>query len=221
VIGLSAAVSSVPRMDDEAVQRERKRTATRAALSEAAMRLALRQGVQYVTADAIAVAAGIAPGTFRNYFASKEEAIVAPLLAQGRYFADLVRARPAGEPVWDSLRHAGMTMLSAPAEQMKALHDRLHLIRSHAALFAQHLTVFDESERLLAEAIADRVGLDAAADAYPRLQAGAAVLAMRIALDLWATGKSTGSLPDLTAGALDDVRAGLLQPGRPALAATS
>ncbi len=51
--------------------RERKKLATRAALREAALRLALRDGVDRVTVDQIAAEADIAVRTFFNYFSSR------------------------------------------------------------------------------------------------------------------------------------------------------
>jgi AcrR family transcriptional regulator len=75
-------------MSGQTGMRERKKAATRAALSAAAMRLALERGMENVTAEAIAEAADVAPRTFHNYFSSKEEAIVAELLERGKGFAD-------------------------------------------------------------------------------------------------------------------------------------
>ena len=62
-------------------RRERKKAATRSALCRAAMRLALERGVENVTLEAIAAEADVAPRTFHNYFASKEDAIVAEFKA--------------------------------------------------------------------------------------------------------------------------------------------
>jgi AcrR family transcriptional regulator len=58
-------------------RRERKEPATRAAVREAALRLALRNGVENVTVEQITDEADIAVRTFSNYFSSKEEAVVA------------------------------------------------------------------------------------------------------------------------------------------------
>ncbi|MFC7642252.1 TetR/AcrR family transcriptional regulator [Streptosporangium lutulentum] len=62
-------------------RRERKKLATRAAVREAALRLALRDGVENVTVEQIASEADIAVRTFFNYFSSKEEAVVAAAAA--------------------------------------------------------------------------------------------------------------------------------------------
>ncbi|MFD6364649.1 TetR/AcrR family transcriptional regulator, partial [Streptomyces roseolus] len=56
--------------------RERKKRATRAALVEAAVRLAVERGVENVTVDAISAAAGVSTRTFFNYFDSRDEVFV-------------------------------------------------------------------------------------------------------------------------------------------------
>ena len=56
--------------------RERKRAQTRRRLEEAAIGLALRDGMDKVTVDAISERADVSPRTFFNYFDSKEDAIL-------------------------------------------------------------------------------------------------------------------------------------------------
>ena len=56
--------------------RERKKQATREALSWAALRLAVDRGLENVRVEDIAAEAGVSPRTFNNYFSSKYEAIL-------------------------------------------------------------------------------------------------------------------------------------------------
>src|SRR6476661_4598044 len=56
--------------------RERKRAQTRHRLEEAAVGLALRDGLDKVTVDAISERADVSPRTFFNYFDSKGDAIL-------------------------------------------------------------------------------------------------------------------------------------------------
>lgn len=58
-------------------RRERRHHATRQAIFQAAMRMFSERGFDAPTIDEIAVAADIGKGTFYNYFASKEEILVA------------------------------------------------------------------------------------------------------------------------------------------------
>ena len=56
--------------------RERKKAATRQALHEAAVRLAIAHGPDRITVEAVADEAGVSRRTFSNYFANKEEALL-------------------------------------------------------------------------------------------------------------------------------------------------
>jgi len=56
--------------------RERKRVETRAHLEKAAVEIALRDGIEHATIDAISAAANVSPRTFFNYFENKEDAIL-------------------------------------------------------------------------------------------------------------------------------------------------
>src|SRR3712207_4018890 len=80
--------------------RERKKIATREALSAAALRLALVQGAENVRVDDIAEAAGVSPRTYNNYFSSREQAIVAAVAAERALrVGAALRARPEDEPL--------------------------------------------------------------------------------------------------------------------------
>src|SRR3954468_1297252 len=75
--------------------RERKKAATRHALHEAAVRLAIAHGPARVTVEAIADEAGVSRRTFSNYFANKEEALLYGDHQRIRAMVEMVRARPA------------------------------------------------------------------------------------------------------------------------------
>jgi AcrR family transcriptional regulator len=193
-------------------RRERKKAQTRAALSRAAMRLALEHGVENVTPEAIAAAADVAPRTFHNHFASKEEAIVGELVDQVTWFGEAMRARPACEPVWDAVQHSIIAVLSTWPQGPDQVA-RMRLLGSTRSQLAQSLTVHERFARVLAAAIAERTGTDATRDVYPRLLASVASIAVKTASELWFDNGGTGSLTDVVTDVFGRLRAGLPEPG--------
>ncbi|MWA02570.1 TetR family transcriptional regulator [Actinomadura sp. LD22] len=191
--------------------RERKKVATRQALSRAAALLAVERGVEGVTIEAIADAAGVSPRTFHNYFPGKEEAIVAPLTDGARAVIDALRARPAGEPIWDALREVVRESL-LPTDTRDETIALLRVVKRNPALVGKQLCGIGEMQRQIAEVIAARTGTHAGRDLYPHLLAGAAGVAMRTAVDLWVDGRSGADLPELIDSAFAQLRAGLPGP---------
>src|SRR6476469_8830073 len=97
--------------------RERKKAETRAALSQAVLRLALERGLDEVTADDIAAAANVSVRTFHNYFGSKEEALAAAWRSEFQVHVDALRDRPADEPILVSLEHVFSGIAAALLDQ--------------------------------------------------------------------------------------------------------
>src|SRR4249919_1635786 len=92
-------------MNEPTGLRERKKAETRTAIGQAALRLALKRGLEAVTADDIAAAANVSVRTFHNYFGTKEDALVAAWRSEFQVHVDALRDRPAGEPILASLEH--------------------------------------------------------------------------------------------------------------------
>jgi AcrR family transcriptional regulator len=199
-------------MNIEPGLRERKKAATRVALSRAAMRLATERGLENVTADEIAAAVDVSPRTFHNYFSSKEEAVVASLLDRARAFAEVLRARPADEPIWDSLQYVVVAMFTESTQDSRELIAFMREIKRNHALLAQHLTVFEEMGRTMTAIIADRTGTDPQTDLYPHLLAAIAPIAVKATMLLWAEGKTEASQAELIVQAFTKLRAGLPVP---------
>ncbi|MBW8487667.1 acyl-CoA-like ligand-binding transcription factor [Actinomadura parmotrematis] len=191
--------------------RERKKAATRRALSLAALRLACRRGIDGVTVEDVAAEAGVSPRTFHNYFADKEEAIVAPLTDGAREVVGALRARPAGEPVWESLRRVVHAVL-LPADTRAETLALLRLVKADPQLVARQLCGLGEMQRQITAEVAARTGTDPHRDLYPHLLAGAAGLAIRSTVDLWLDRGSGDDLPDLIDEAFARLRAGLPGP---------
>ncbi|MFE6101056.1 TetR/AcrR family transcriptional regulator [Streptomyces laurentii] len=183
--------------------RERKKRATREALREAALRLAVERGPDRVRVEDIAEAAGVSPRTYNNYFASREQAIVSAVTADREArIAAAVAARPADVRLADAVTDAVVEQFThADEHEQRALL----LITTSAALRDAFLdatagiepplaTVLAER---LAEGLGERLGGDAEA-LTARVLAASVAAAVRIALEGWlrpAGGREAGEGP--------------------------
>ncbi|NYI05330.1 TetR family transcriptional regulator [Allostreptomyces psammosilenae] len=84
--------------------RERTRRAVRAELAELALGMFLERGFDETTVDDIARAAGLSKRSFFRYFPTKEDAVLGEVDDLGQQVVDDLRARPADEDPWESLR---------------------------------------------------------------------------------------------------------------------
>ncbi|MFF0435448.1 TetR/AcrR family transcriptional regulator [Streptomyces sp. NPDC004327] len=161
--------------------RERKKQATRVALREAALRLAVERGPDQVRVEDIAEAAGVSPRTYNNYFASREQAIVSAVTEDREArIAAAVAAGPAGARLADAVTDAVVEQYTHTGEREQRA---LLLITTHAALRDAFLDTSADIEAPLAPVIAERLG-----DAGPhtaRVLAASAAAAVRIALEGW------------------------------------
>ena len=196
--------------------RERKKQQTRRALRDAALHLAVTRGLSHVRADDIAEAAGVAPRTFRNYFANKYEAIVDRHVDRSGRTAAELRARPAGEPLWEALERAVLAPFLADGRVERAPDpDRmaaLRLVLAEPALQAEMVKARLDADRELARAVADRTGTDAEADLYPVLVAAAVAAAGAAAMTRWLWSDPPVPLAALLTEAIRALEAGLPDP---------
>jgi AcrR family transcriptional regulator len=189
--------------------RERKKQATREALREAALRLALERGLDNVRVDDIAEAAGVSPRTYNNYFSGREQAIVAAVTAEREArVAAAVAARLARLRLADAVVEAIVEQYTDPGEHGR---DALLLITTRPTLRDAFVATATAIEHPLADVIAERLGDTDLHTA--RVLAASVAAAVRVALERWvqpataspATGGlvvSSGSLPDLLRTAL-------------------
>jgi AcrR family transcriptional regulator len=189
--------------------RERKKLATRTAISAAAFRLLVEQGIDAVTPEAVAAEVGVSPRTFRNYYASREEAIIDVIALQMRAIVDALRARPADEPIWDSMLAVLPPMVAEIMSNRTELWALKCASMENPVMFAQQLAALEQVHRLMAETIAERMGRDVDRDLEPVLMAAAVGGAMRTAGDAWVTGVRDEPLIDLLREALSMLRAGI------------
>ncbi|QBJ96862.1 TetR family transcriptional regulator [Rhodococcus sp. ABRD24] len=192
--------------------RDRKKVATRIALSEAAARLVKERGIELVTADMIASEAGVSTRTFHNYFSCKEEAVLHHLEAQVLEWADWLRERPADEPILDSLELVVVRALAESGRQLEEMKALVDFIDSSPTLLAKKMEMHVRLTPMLDEVIAERTG---ASGLYPGLLQMVVGAACKASLDLWMSGRSSAENPEqLVREAFVHLRSGLTAPTR-------
>ncbi|MFE4355859.1 MULTISPECIES: TetR family transcriptional regulator [unclassified Kitasatospora] len=191
---------------------QRRREATRLEIARTAAALFAERGAEAVTAEEIALAAGISLRTFYRYFSVKEDA-VAPLLASGgQEWVELFAASPADLPLREALERAAVASLT-PADEARAEMMRWArgLLRD-PKLNATWQRVHADSEARLRVALTERCP-DGTDPLEIRLAAAAATAAIRVALEQWASSEAPlagpGSPQDLGARCMRELTAGL------------
>jgi len=186
--------------------RERKKLAVRRALSSAAIRLAVEQGLENVTIEDITAEADVSVRTFGNYFSSKYEAICALGTDRARRIGAELLARPAREPLWEALVNAVLAHYEgadrAPDKEWLA---GLKLVLTAPAIRGEYLKINSEMQEALAEAIAARTRTDPGQDMYPQILAGAVTSAAQVAVRRWFAADPPVPLSPLLRSALDQL----------------
>ncbi|WP_328430434.1 TetR/AcrR family transcriptional regulator [Streptomyces sp. NBC_00443] len=139
--------------------RERKKIKTRTAIRDATYALIKQQGYDATTIEQIAEGAEVSPSTVFRYFPTKEDIVLTdeydPILP-----AEL-RGRPADEPWTESLRHVMRLAIRAGTEEgPEVVRLRSHLLVQVPAVRSRMLESMSVTGRMLAEAVAERNGLD-------------------------------------------------------------
>jgi AcrR family transcriptional regulator len=182
--------------------RERKKVETYRELTLAARELVHAHGLDSVTVDHIAEAAGVSTRTFFNYFSCKEEAIVGTEPALLAELADELRSRPSSERPIDALR-AVLIGRTDPESTLHRWQMRNELVARHPALLPRHLAAMAEIEAALTGALADRAGTDPAHDASLRMLVAATLAAIRAGLAWWEQSDRSQPILSVLDGAFD------------------
>ncbi|MEV6095990.1 TetR family transcriptional regulator [Nocardia sp. NPDC051981] len=195
--------------------RERKKLDTRKALSDAALQLMFERGLENVVREDIAARAGVSVRTFNNYFSGKYDALAYRHLARISSAVEILRSRPANEPLWESLTAALLEPLESElAESPGYLPSPTELaeVRKLVAAPETRALLTKGVEDNLIIAIAERTGTDPELDLYPRLVAGAAGAALQAAFEVYVRTAPTVPVTHLLRQALSALAAGLPQP---------
>ncbi|WP_260981187.1 TetR/AcrR family transcriptional regulator [Curtobacterium pusillum] len=144
--------------DAEPGLRERKRRATRLAIQQAALRIAIEDGLPAVTVDEISRRADISPRTFFNYFPNKEGALLGddPTLPDGETLADFVSGGPTGELLADLgslLVHSTRELI----EERGLIEERQQVLRGAPELFSRRMASMKEFQAEIERAVVARL----------------------------------------------------------------
>lgn len=175
--------------------RERTRRLAQMELTAVAQDLFLEHGYEQTTVDQIAAAAGMSKRTFFRYFPSKDDLVIGKYDLFGDRMAEALDARPADEPVWESLRRTfDITLDYVQDDHQRARNDAMEaIVRSTPQLYAGYLEKMQRIQELLTGRVATRIGAGESADGDPRAAAivGAAFACMQAARASWfASGQS-------------------------------
>ncbi|MFK0281780.1 TetR/AcrR family transcriptional regulator [Streptomyces sp. NPDC090499] len=140
--------------------REKKAEKVRAAIYDAMIALAERDGYEAATVEQVAEQAEVAVSTVYRYFANKDAILLDPVERSVGVLAGRLRARPEAEDVAVSLGWTVRAALELPAEELARLR-RLRAQLDRAPGPRARLWDLVSRERLLLEdAIAERSGHD-------------------------------------------------------------
>lgn len=200
--------------------RERKKHATRVALREAALRLALERGPENVRVNEIADAAGVSPRTYNNYFSSREQAIIAAVTAdREQRIVDALLAQPEDLSLSEAVISAIIEHYTDSGDQPR---DVLLMITTSPGLRDLYAHSTMGTEYLLADALSHRVpGIDQTTAQVLAASVGAAA---RVAVQSWlasVAGSASATGFVIPAGSLPDHMRAALTPLAPALDAAA
>ncbi len=188
------------RRDD---RRERKKQRTRDALIDAAMELFAAKGYERTTVREITEAVDVSERTFFRYFASKEDLVLSFVRDGLTGFAEALMARPAEEDPLTAARNAfGVSIRQRTADEPSPSYlSVVGLIESTPVLLAAYLRYVHDHDDELTQIIAQREGIDPAADRRPRVLAAVIGALVFLANRDWRDGHDQS--PEAMAAAFD------------------
>lgn len=189
--------------------RERQRTALRADIQQAALRLFAVRGFDNVTTDAIAEEVGISPSTFFRHVPSKDHLLLGATQRGRAQIVATFHARPEDEDVASALTAAILTRTAQFVDDAETMELwRRAMASAPAELRRASLLDRTDCDELI-RAVALRLdGSTAPTDLRAGVLVRSAVAAVEYAYEWWLTGDQTESLHDLTARALELVTRG-------------
>ncbi len=156
-------------------RRQRKKQLTRDALIQAAMGLFAAKGFEHTAVHEITEAVDVSERTFFRYFASKEDLVLSFIRDRMTAFAQALAARPAGEEPLAAARNAFHDSFRQLAGDSGAAGPSyasvIRLVEDSPALLAAQLRYIHDHDDEFIRVLAQREGVDPAADRRPRVLA--------------------------------------------------
>lgn len=149
--------------------RERKKQQTRSALHRAAVTMVAERGASGVTTEEIAERAGVSARTFFNYFPTKESAVLGMGPDEPDRVAQWLTEQPEDVSAVDAVRacFTRFALELSADEELWLL--RRTVVRADPTMTQAMASISAAVERRVAEALADRLGVDAEDDLRPGL----------------------------------------------------
>lgn len=182
--------------------RERTRRAVQKEITDAANALFVERGYEATTIDDIAAAVGISQRSVFRYFQTKEEIVVGKFDSVAEEMLEVLRARPAGEHVWESLRR--VFDLLVPYVDAAGKHEvaepMQRIVFSTPPLFASYLQKLQQMQDAVVTALLERAetaGIPYADDdPTPRALTAAAFGCLVAAQHSWLAGGAKASFAE-------------------------
>jgi AcrR family transcriptional regulator len=188
--------------------RERKKLRTRNDLAQAALRLCAERGFDHVTIEEIAAAVEVSPSTLLRYFDRKEDVLLADDGRRLDEFAHRLAARPADEPILDSVRHALVTLADELEGDRDSMLAKSRIMAVSPSVRARSLELYASGEQAVTRLVAARMGTELD-DLGVQLIAATSMAALRVAVHVWFADDARQPLVSYLAQTLDLLGGGL------------
>ncbi len=162
----------------------------RAELAMLGQDLFAAKGYEQTTIDDLVAAAGISKRTFFRYFTSKEDLVLGKYDVWAERLVEAFAARPADEPVWQSLRRAFDVVADSfsDSDQLARTLAMEKVIKDNPVLGAGELERVARVQDQLATLLSARLTGDSPADPRPAAITGAALSCLIAAKNIWIAG---------------------------------
>jgi AcrR family transcriptional regulator len=175
--------------------RERKKLKTRRAIQEHALRLFREQGYDATTVEQITEAAEVSPSTFFRYYPTKEDTVLTD--EYDPMIVDTLRAQPPELPPVAAARATLRAIVGEMlADDRERLIERSRLLLSVSALRARQWDQMRESQNLMLDVLAERLGRSTA-DLELRWFVAAILAVWETAVMAWVEDDGRGDLLEL------------------------